>query len=125
VDLKPGSYVYHRGSAALERLKRGEFREQARHLALDQALGGDASVNVYFLSPLRPILNAFGNRGYRAAQLEASITAGRMYLAAYALGLGATGLTFFDDAVTSFFSPHAEDKSVMFLLSIGIPVERK
>ena len=125
VDLKPGSYVYHRGNAALERLKRGEFREQARHLALDQALGGDASVNVYFLSPLRPILNAFGNRGYRAAQLEASITAGRMYLAAYALGLGATGLTFFDDAVTSFFSPHAEDKSVMFLISIGVPAERK
>ncbi len=125
VDLKPGSYVYHRGNAVLERLKSGEFRDQARHLALDQALGGDASVNVYFLSPLRPILNVFGNRGYRAAQLEASITAGRMYLAAYALGLGASGLTFFDDAVTTFFSPDAEDKSVMFLLSIGIPAERK
>jgi hypothetical protein len=35
-----------------------------------------------------------------------------MYLAAYALGIGATGLTFFDDAVTEFFSPHAQEKSV-------------
>jgi nitroreductase len=123
-DLTPGSYVFHQGKAALERLKSGDFREQARHLALDQALGGDASVSVYFLSPLRTALNALGNRGYRAAQLEASITAGRMYLAAYALGLGATGLTFYDDAVTAFFSPHAEDKSVMFLVSIGVPANR-
>lgn len=123
-DLDPGAYVYHREEAVLERLKEGNLREHAHHLALDQALGGDASVNVYFLSPLRTILNALGNRGYRAAQLEASITAGRMYLAAYALGLGATGLTFYDDAVTKFFSPHAQDKSVMFLIAVGVPAKR-
>lgn len=122
--LQPGSYVFHRERGLLEKLEAGEFRKQARHLALDQALAGDASVNVFFLSPLRPILHALGNRGYRVAQLEASITAGRMYLAAYALGLGASGLTFYDDAVTSFFSPHAEDKNVMFLISLGVPAKR-
>src|SRR3546814_12552976 len=31
-------------------------------------------------------------RGYRAAQLEGGIVGGRLYLAAYALGFGATGL---------------------------------
>jgi SagB-type dehydrogenase family enzyme len=123
-DLQSGAYVFHQERSALEKLKSGNLREQARHLALDQALGGDASVCVYFLSPLRTVLNALGNRGYRAAQLDASIVAGRMYLVAYALGLGATGLTFFDDAVTKFFSPHAEDKSVMFLISIGVPSQR-
>ena len=64
-------------------------------------------------------MEVLGNRGYRAAQLEASIIAGRIYLAAYAQRLGATGLTFYDDAVTSFFSPHAEGKSVMFLMALG------
>lgn len=123
-DLAPGAYLFHRENSSLERLQSGDFRGQARHLALDQALGGDASVNIYLLSPLRSVLGALGNRGYRAAQLEASITAGRMYLAAYALSLGATGLTFYDDAVTSFFSPHAEDKSVMFLIAIGVPAKR-
>jgi hypothetical protein len=33
---------------------------------------------------------------YRAVQLEAGAIGGRMYLAAYAQRLGATGLTFFD-----------------------------
>ena len=53
------------------------------------------------------------------AQLEAAIAGGRTYLAAYALGLGATGLTFFDDDVTAFFSPHAAGKSVMFHMAVG------
>jgi len=48
-----------------------------------------------------------------------------MYLAAYALRLGATGLTFFDDDVTNFFSPHAIQESAIFLLAIGIPLMRK
>ncbi len=117
--LEPGTYVFLRRENALERLAEGDFRDKAKALAVDQDLAGDASVNIYFLCDLAPILEAFGNRGYRAAQLDASITAGRMYLAAYAQKLGATGLTFFDDRVTSLFSPHAEGKSVMFLLALG------
>ena len=66
----------------------------------------------------RPLAR-FGNRGYRAAQLEGGIVGGRLYLAAYALRFGATGLTFLDDEVTEFFSPHAEGKSVMFLTALG------
>ncbi len=66
-----------------------------------------------------PILQRFGNRGYRAVQLEAGILGGKLYLAAYAQHLGATGLTFFDDDVTQFFSPHAEGKSAIFLVALG------
>ena len=103
----------------LESIRLGEFRCEAGQLALNQALGADASVNVFFLVDLESILGRLGNRGYRAAQIEASITAGRFYLGAYALGLGATGLTFHDDAVTDFFSPHAQSKSAMFLVAVG------
>ncbi|HZU05643.1 MAG TPA: SagB/ThcOx family dehydrogenase [Chloroflexota bacterium] len=119
--LPSGTYVFHREQQALEQLAAGSFREEAGFLALAQQLGADAAVNVYFLADLAPILAALGNRGYRAAQLDASIAAGKLYLAAYALGLGATGLTFFDDLVTEFFAPHARGKSVMFLIALGQP----
>ena len=46
---------------------------------------------------------------------------GRLYLAAYAQRFGATGLTFFDDEVIDFFSPHATGKRVMFLVALGHP----
>lgn len=117
--LAPGAYVYRPDRGALELLKTGDFRRTAGHLDLGQDLAADASVNFYLLCDLHPVVSRLGNRGYRAAALEAAVIGGRIYLAAYGLGLGATGLTFFDDDVTAFFSPHAAGKGVMFLTAVG------
>ena len=126
VDALPsGSYVFHREQNALEVLREGDFRGEAGHLGLGQELPADASVNIFCLVELPPLLERFGNRGYRAAQLESAIIGGKVYLAAYGQRLGATGLTFFDDEVTQFFSPHAAGKSVMFLMAVGKPVKRR
>ena len=100
-------------------LRAGNFRREAGFLDLGQSLGAAAALDAYWLADLDRALGRFGNRGYRAAQLEAAIEGGKAYLAAYALRLGATGLTFFDDDVTAFFSPHAAGKSVMFLNALG------
>jgi hypothetical protein len=67
-------------------------------------------------------LAALGNRAYRDAHLEAGLHAGRAYLAAYALGRGATGLTFYDDDTTNFFAPHAAGKSPLLMVAIGVPL---
>jgi SagB-type dehydrogenase family enzyme len=117
--LDAGAYVFHRDRGLLECLEQGNFRDQAGYLGLEQQLPADAAVDVFFLADLRPILERFGNRGYRAVQLEAGILGGKLYLAAYAQRVGATGLTFYDDDVTQFFSPHAEGKSAIFLVAIG------
>lgn len=117
--LEPGAYYFSLLRRELELLKRGEFREEAGHLCFEQALGADASAVVYFLADLDRILEQKGNRGYRAAQLESGVMAGNAYLCAHSLGLGATGMTFYDDDVTEFFSPHAAGKSMMFLVALG------
>ena len=78
----------------------------------------------YFLADLHRTLRRFGNRGYRAAQLEAAVRGGKIYLSAYAQRLGASGLTFFDDDVTDFFSPSAAGQSVMFLIAVGKSAKR-
>ncbi len=124
-DLPSGAYYLRRDQRALELLKEGDFRREAGDLGLGQEIPADCSVNIYFLTDLNRSLERFGNRGYRAAQLDASIMGGKLYLAAYAQRLGASGLTFFDDDVTGFFSPHAAGKSVMFLLAMGKSVKRK
>jgi SagB-type dehydrogenase family enzyme len=123
-DLPRGAYVFRRDQTALELLKEGDFRARAGYLGLEQALPADASVDVFFMADLRPILERFGNRGYRATQLEAGIVGGKLYLCSYALGLGASGLTFYDDDVTAFFSPHAEGKSAIFLVALGVPAKK-
>src|SRR6266404_2734932 len=123
--LRPATYFFSRDQNTLELLNEGKFRAQAHHLGLDQDLPADACVDVFFLADLKRILERYGNRGYRAVQLEAGIIGGRIYLAAYAQHLGATGLTFFDDDIVNFFSPHAKDKSAIFLVAIGKPLKRK
>lgn len=105
----------------LRQLRAGEYRRQAAELALGQALGGDAAADLYFLSPLEPVLARYGERGYRLAQMEAAVMAGWGYLAAYALGFGATGLTFYDELVEDFLGVSERGLRVMFLLAIGVP----
>ncbi len=75
----------------------------------------------YLMTNLKSVIGALGNRGYRAAQFEAGVIAGKLYLSAYSLSMGASGSTFYDDAVTEVFSPHAEDKSTMIAVGVGIP----
>jgi SagB-type dehydrogenase family enzyme len=117
--LEPGAYFFHREKKQLELLKEGDFRNQAGYLGLEQEIPADASVNIFFLADLHKILAAFGNRGYRATQLEAGVLGGKLYLAAYAQRLGASGLTFYDDDVVNFFGPHAKGKSAIFLVALG------
>jgi SagB-type dehydrogenase family enzyme len=125
VGLDSGTYAYHWDKRSLELLKPGEFRDKAGYLGLEQQLPADAAVDVFFLADLKKIMERYGNRGYRAAQLEAGIIGGKLYLAAYAQGLGASGLTFYDDDVVSFFSPHARGKNAIFLVALGRSALRK
>jgi hypothetical protein len=107
--IGPGAYVFRGGELWL--LRAGEFRREAGFLCLEQRLGADAAAIHFLMADLPRTLDALGVRGYRAAQLEAGIVAGRIYLGAYASRFGATGLTFYDDEVTRFFSPDAEGRA--------------
>ena len=115
----PGAYAYRSEAHALELIRAGSFRGESAYLCLEQPIGGDAAAVIYFLAPLDEILAAFGDRGYRLANLVAGIAGGRAYLAAYALGFGATGLTFYDGHVVEFFSPHAAGKDAIFVVALG------
>ena len=118
--LERGSYFFNRSAGSLEQLKRNVPRNMSGYLCLGQNLFSDASIIFFLMTDLLEVLSTYGNRGYRAAQFEAGIVAGKIYLSSYAQQLGASGSTFFDDAVSEFFSPHAKDKSTMIAVGVGI-----
>ncbi|MDP9343434.1 MAG: SagB/ThcOx family dehydrogenase [Actinomycetota bacterium] len=115
--LEPGAYVFRDGE--LQLLKPGNFRREAGFLCLGQELGARAAATHFLMADLPRAFGALGARGYRAAQLEAGIVAGRIYLGSYAYRFGATGLTFYDDEVTRFLSPDAGGKSCMLVVAVG------
>ncbi len=118
--LEPGVYRYLSSQGQLRQIRTGQDRTAAGQLALGQALGADAAVDIYFLADWERIL-ALGQRGYRLAQLEGGVLGGNVYLSAYAQGLGATGLTFFDDAVASYCRRDPSETAVLFLMGVGVP----
>src|SRR5262249_20477512 len=104
---------------ALELIRAGELRRESAYLCLEQPLGGDAAAVLYFLAPLDALLAAYGNRGYRLANLEAGLIGGRAYLTAYAQRFGATGLTFYDRDVVKFFAPASAGLDAIFVTALG------
>lgn len=117
--VPPGAYFYRPDAHGLETLAAGELRNRSAYLCLEQPLGGDAAAVIYWLTRLDALTRAFGDRGYRLANLEAGLAGGRAYLAAYAQGFGASGLTFYDGHVVDFFSPHAAGKDAIFVTALG------
>ena len=120
-ELEPGAYYYNRFYNGLRLLKSGDFREMAGHLGFEQALPADAAAVAFITADLHGIDQGLGARGYRMAQTVAGIIGGRLYLGMHAVGLGATGLTFYDDSVVEFFSPHTAGQSAVFVVPMGLP----
>ncbi len=119
--LPAGSYFFDSMAGLLRLVKRGQLRRTSAYLCLEQPLFGQASVVFFLMTPLENVFRTLGNRGYRAAQLEGGIRAGKIYLSAYSMDLGASGSTFYDDAVTDFFSPHARGKAPVIAVGVGVP----
>jgi SagB-type dehydrogenase family enzyme len=65
----------------------------------------------------------YGYRGYRYVHFEAGAIGQRMYLAAEALGLRATGIgAFFDDEVHNYLNLAPEQGQVVYHFAVGYPV---
>lgn len=122
--LAPGHYFYDRQANLLEQLDSKTVlasRTESGYLCLGQPLFSDASAVLFMMTELDAILKMLGNRGYRVCQFEAGVVAGKIYLSSYAHGLGASGSTFYDDAVVESFSPHAQNKAAMIAIGVGVP----
>jgi hypothetical protein len=120
-NIQKGAYFFNRKDNSIDLLKANIRRDMSGYLCLEQSLFSDASAVFYIMSNIKLILDKLGNRGYRLCQFESGILAGRIYLSAYNQKIGASGSTFYDDAVSDFFSPHAKDKDVMIAVGIGVP----
>lgn len=117
--VRPGAYVYREDVHGLELVRADTPRNLSAYLCLEQPLAGDAAAVLYFLSPLDDVLAQWGNRGYRLTNLAAGIAGGRAYLAAYALGFGASGLTFYDRQVVDAFAPASAGMDAIFVTALG------
>ena len=112
--LEPGLYRW----PALDRpLRRGLLREELLRACWDQDLGRDAA----FVAIAATDIDRLDDRGYREAQLAAGLVEGRLHLAAYALGIGASGMTFLDSEIAGLLG---EPLAGLLFTCVGVPAYR-
>jgi nitroreductase len=92
----------------------GNLRAELRRIASEQGLAGDAAFVVITAADI----TSASDRRYRDLQLAAGIVAGRLHLAAYALGYGASGMSFLDSEIPGLLQ---EDLAAMLFTCVGVP----
>jgi SagB-type dehydrogenase family enzyme len=97
-------------------VRAGDLRDELARICLDQALGAEAAYVVISAVPGAGL----DDRGYRDAQLAAGVVEGRLHLAAYALGIGATGMTFLDSEVPALLD-QPDDLVTLLFTCVGVP----
>jgi len=112
--LEPGLY---RWPNLRRPLRSGPLRDELWVACFEQDLGRDAS----FVVISAVDLDLLDDRGYREAQLDAGIVEGRLHLAAYALGIGASGMTFVDSEIPALLG---EPLAALLFTCVGVPHHR-
>jgi hypothetical protein len=95
-------------------VRAGALRDELHRVALDQGLARDAAFVV--VSAIRTA--DLDDRGYREAQLAAGMVEGRLHLAAYAQGAGASGMTFLDSEIPALLG---EPLDGLLFTCVGVP----
>jgi SagB-type dehydrogenase family enzyme len=111
--IDPGVYRW----PDLDRAVGPVTREEMHHICVDQGLGADAAFVVIGAADLADV----DARRYRELQLAAGLVEGRLHLAAYTLGLGASGMTFYDALIPDLL--HAPLSALLFTC-VGAPEYR-
>ena len=113
-DVEPGLYRW----PSLEvPVRAGNLRDELFRVSIEQELTRDASFVVIAAADLDPL----DDRGYRDAQFGAGLVSGRLHLAAFALGAGATGMTFVDAEIPALLG---EPLAALLLTCVGVPTYR-
>jgi len=112
--LEPG--VYDARLTLVRPHAEQELRDRARFVAMEQDHPGLAAANVFQLAGLDEVVATLGDRGYRWAQLEAGIRAGRLQVGAVVRGWGAAASTFYDEEVSRLLETH---DSPLLMVAVG------
>jgi SagB-type dehydrogenase family enzyme len=112
--LDSGAYDAQLG--LLRRHDEEELRRQTGFAAMEQDHPSRAAVNVFQLGDVEAIVATLGDRGYRWAQLEAGIRAGRLQIGAFMRRWGAAASTFYDREVSRLLET---DDDPLLMVAIG------
>lgn len=113
-DMEPGLYRWPDIDTPL---RAGPMRDEVFGVCMEQDLGHDAA----FVVMAAADLDRLDDHGYRDVQLGAGLVNGRLHLAAFSLGIGASGMTFYDSEIAGLLG---EPLAGLIFTCVGVPAYR-
>ena len=112
--LEPG--IYDAELNLVRSVPEEELRAGSGFAAMEQDHPRLAAFNVWQMADIEGVVERLRDRGYRWAQLEAGIRAGRVQIGAFMRGWGAAASTFYDEEVAKLLGT---DESPLLMVAVG------
>lgn len=120
--IEPGVYHYDVKNHQLDQLKRGDFRMDVAHAALDQDMAFSANVVFVWTALFERSKWKYKQRAFRYVYLDAGHIAQNLALAAIALGLGTCQIgALYDDEVNQLVDIDGAEESILYMSTVGYP----
>jgi len=121
-DLDPGLYHYLPESHALERIRRGDLRDDLVSGCLGQSFVGRANVMFIMTAVFDRTTRRYGKRGERYIHMEAGHISQNLYLQATSLGLGSVAVgAFRDEDLNHLLDLDSPEETCLYLHAVGVP----
>ncbi len=119
--LKPGVYRIKADTLDLEFKRPGDFRSETNFMCLGQDLADECAFALVHTSDLASLAEAYGDRGYRYACMDAGQIGERINLWAVHGGLGSSGIGgYYDDQANELLDIPLTH-GILYITLVGVP----
>jgi SagB-type dehydrogenase family enzyme len=119
--LEPGVYDLDPSTLRLALRRSGDFRSETYFMCLGQDLASECAFALVHTADLAALAEAYGDRGYRYACMDAGQIGERLNLWAVHQGLGSSGIGgYYDDQANELLeAPLAH--GILYISLVGVP----
>ncbi|HLP41756.1 MAG TPA: SagB/ThcOx family dehydrogenase [Fibrobacteria bacterium] len=121
--LEAGVYRLDPATLSLSAARLGNFRSEILFLCLGQDLAAECAFALIHTSDLAALVEAYGDRGYRYACLDAGQIGERLNLWAMHLGLGSSGIGGYYDDQGNKLLDLPLSHGILYISLVGVPGE--
>jgi SagB-type dehydrogenase family enzyme len=119
--LEAGVYRLDSGSLSLESKRPGDFRSETNFMCLGQDLADECAFALVHTADLAALTDAYGDRGYRYACMDAGQIGERINLWAVHAGLGSSGIGgYYDDQANELLDIPLTH-GILYITLVGVP----
>jgi SagB-type dehydrogenase family enzyme len=119
--LEPGVYRLRASTLELTLHRSGDFRSEAYFMCLGQDLANECAFALVHTADLAPLAEAYGDRGYRYACMDAGQIGERINLWAVHAGLGSSGIGgYYDDQANELLDIPLSH-GILYITLVGVP----